>query len=83
MEAEVRQKREEEELAVARLKAELASREVALLEVKKRERSYARRDLAILAVQDRAQEQSGGEAALGADPPVVALPLSKLLANLG
>jgi len=64
----VQRAREEEELAVARLKAELASREVALLEVKKRERSYAHRDLAILAVQDRAQEQSGEGAASSADP---------------
>ena len=63
--------------------AQLAAREVALLEVKKRERSYARRDLAILAVQDRAQEQSGSEAASGATPFPIEAPLSEPSADLG
>jgi hypothetical protein len=62
---------EEEELAVARLEAELAARKVALLEVKKRERSFARRDLAILAVQDRAQGTAGENTSPGTGLPVV------------
>jgi hypothetical protein len=40
----------EEELAVARLKAKLATRKVALLKVKKRKRLFAYYNLVILAV---------------------------------
>jgi hypothetical protein len=72
----------EEELAVARLKAELAARKVALLKVKKRERLFARRDLAILAVQDRAQGTAGENTSPGTGLPVVGPSLSKLSADL-
>ena len=61
----VQEEREEKELAVARLEAQLSQQKLELLEVKKRERSYARRDLAILDVQDRAKEQAKESSAPG------------------
>ncbi|KAI1675980.1 Chromo domain containing protein [Pyrenophora tritici-repentis] len=72
---QVQQEREQKELEVARLKAQraqldaqLSQQEVALLEVKSRERSFARRDLAVLSFQDRAKEKAEGSSAPGTDP---------------
>ena len=79
----VREEREEKELAVARLRAQLSQQELELLEVRKRERSFARRDLAILAVQDRAKEQAEGSSAPGTDLLAVEPPLSGSPADLG
>jgi hypothetical protein len=79
----VQEEREEKELAVARLKAQLSQQELELLEVRRRERSYARRDLAILAVQDRAKEQAEGDPAPGTDLSAVEPPLSGSSADLG
>ncbi|EFQ88709.1 hypothetical protein PTT_15325 [Pyrenophora teres f. teres 0-1] len=79
----VREEREEKELAVARLRAQLSQQELELLEVRKRERSFARRDLAILAVQDRAKEQAEGSSAPSTDFLAIEPPLSRSPANLG
>jgi hypothetical protein len=79
----VRADREEKELAVARLEAQLAQQKLELLEVKRQERLFARRDLAILAVQDRAKEQAEGESAPSTSLPVVEPPLSEPSADLG
>ncbi|EUC26829.1 hypothetical protein COCCADRAFT_10390 [Bipolaris zeicola 26-R-13] len=80
----VREEREERELAVARLEAQLSQQKLELLEVKKRERMFARRDLAILAVQDRAKEQAEGSSApRGTGLPVVEPSLSEPLADPG
>lgn len=79
----VQEEREEKELAVARLEAQLSQQKLELLEVKKRERSFARRDLAILAVQDRAQEKAEGSSAPGTDLSAVELSLLEPSANLG
>ena len=80
----VREEREERELAVARLEAQLSQQKLELLEVKKRERVFARRDLAILAVQDRAKEQAEGSSAPGGTGlPVVEPSLSGPSADLG
>ncbi|EMD93652.1 hypothetical protein COCHEDRAFT_1096226 [Bipolaris maydis C5] len=80
----VREEREERELAVARLEAQLSQQKLELLEVKKRERSFARRDLAIIAVQDLAKEQAEGSSAPGGTGlPVVEPSLSGPSADLG
>jgi hypothetical protein len=79
----VQEDREEKELTVARLEAQLAQQKLELLEVKKRERSFARRDLAILAVQDRAKEQAEENTAPSTSLSAVEPPLSESLADFG
>ena len=79
----VQEEREEKELAVARLEAQLSQQKLELLEVRKRERTYARRDLAILAVQDRAKEQAEGSSAPGTDFLATEPPLPGLSTDLG
>jgi hypothetical protein len=79
----VQEEREEKELAVARLEAQLSQQRLELLEVRKRERTYARRDLAILAVQDRAKEQAEGSSAPGTDFPTTEPSLPGLSTDLG
>ena len=62
---QVQAEREEKELEVARLEAQLSQQRLELLEVKKRERTFARRDLAVLSFQERAKEKTEGSSAPG------------------
>jgi hypothetical protein len=79
VQAEKREKR----LEVARLKAQLAQRELELLEAEAREREYANRDHAVLSLQDKAKEWAEGSAAPGTGPSAIEPPLSEPSADLG
>jgi hypothetical protein len=70
----VQSERQEKELEVARLRAQLAQRELELLEVKGKERSFARRDLALLDLQERATVRAEEEKTPGTESSVAHAP---------
>ena len=79
----VQAEKQAKRLEVARLKAQLAQRELELLEAEAREREYANRDHAVLSLQDRSKEWAEGSSAPGTGPSAVEPALSGPSADLG